>query len=482
MSSDRAVAAWALAAAALFAAAGWAQEAAPQPPPAGEPPAAEEPDAPPPPGIPGETLAVEAEEEEAEARSFVSLELATGAGTDDGIVVGGAELEDDFYLARATLLVHRQPSLRTELTFAYEPEAEFHDLHPELDVIDHAVGALLAHRPSRRSRVLVGGSFLDGEDPGLHLGGSILLLPRTPYRQARLYTGYEHRWKETAALFHLSATRTELDAVPGLIAELEQNEYAAVATVEHRLSEFVDVAASYSYLHPDVDSPAPLPLPPAGEDGEGEAPLAPALATESEPLHMLATTLGLRPRPGFGLHLTAGAVAFEEEVDYLAGVAIDAGNEVFRVRLGYDRAPARLGPAGELGGGETVGDPAGPALPSVVVRDAISDTATISWALEPSPRFRWLAGASASRTELLEAESLETVSATTRLVVGLFDRVGIFGELDYITERTEGPDADSDRLRYAAGLLFTVGELPAIRGLGRDREHLARVLPYRRTP
>lgn len=399
-------------------------------------------------------------------RGFFAAIAEAGAGTDDAIRVGEDELEDTLYLLRASLLWFQRPSERSEISVAYEPEVERFADHDELDAVTHAAGLLVEYAVDRHSRLSVGGSYLDGEDPGRHLGGFLLVLPRSPFSQRRAYAGFERRFRHGGLQVRLGRTETRIEPVPigpeGTPAfGLDQTDDSILVGGDRDLGARTALIASYSYLRPSDDGTV------SGPDG---LPIAPQV----EPLH--AVTVGLRfdPRPELVLHVAAGALDDGERTDWVGSAGIERRGERSTVRFAYDRSASALG----VGGPTTTGAD-GPAPGTALVRDALTDTASLGFTVHFVERFEWEQLLWAARTRIAGGEPIESLAASARLVTQIAEHLGVYAAAEYLEQRGE-TSSPLDRLRWTAGLRIGFGGPPDEPGVLRPSPRLARVLPQGR--
>ncbi|HUP41810.1 MAG TPA: hypothetical protein VM599_01225 [Thermoanaerobaculia bacterium] len=445
---------------------------------------------------PVEPVDGEAEEEllDAETASYFASTLTLGAGRDDGFLaaVGAAvgagegaeeeaairELEDTVYTLRPALLLVHRPSQRTELVAAYEPELQFFDRHSELDAIDHAAGAVFGHALTRRSRLLAGGSLLDGEDPGRHLSGQLLVLPRVPYRQSRVYAGFERSWELTSLLLLVGRSATEIAAGAGVLAGgVDQSDNTASLTVGRTLGPRADLSLSYSYVDPDSTALAPVvEAPDEGEPDGGEAP-EPALVRISDPIQTLSLGLGYRPTPRLSLQVTGGVLEERDDLTWVAAAEAARSGKAFAFRLRYDRSLLSLGPAAA----SAPGVPVQPLPPTAAVRDTVTQAVTASFAARPAERLRWEQSLWGARTSLPGDETLESLAVTSRLVLEVARRLGSFLEVQLLEQRgAEILGEPFTRTYVAVGLIVGLTGPAAAWGLREEPEALRRVLPNQR--
>lgn len=404
------------------------------------------------------------EGEDAGDRTYLASSLSLGTARDDGFLVRGEELDDTVYLASPSLLLH-VPGPRSELTVAYEPEVERFERHPELDAVHHAAGVLYRYDATRRSRLIAGGSLLDGEDPGRQLGGLLLVLPRVPYRQWRGYAGFEHSWQKTELLLYLGRTATRIEAAPGLLAAgLDEAEDEATLTLDHTLGPRTGLTFSYSYLRPTREGTLE-------EVGEEDDPL---LLPLTEPRQTAILGLSLQPGARVTLHLAGGVLYERDEASYLAAGELLRSGRAFSFRLRYERAPLSLGRADVAGG-----DPSTPPLaPTAALADTVSNALTAGFVVRPVRRLRWEQVVWGARADLPTGETLESVAATSRLVVQAARRLGVYAQADFFDQTGSAAlGGGLSRTRYTVGLILGVSGPPAAWGLAGEPHGLATVLP-----
>ena len=273
-------------------------------------------------------------------RAFLAAVVSAGAARDEGLRVGDEELEDTSYVVTPTLLFLNRPSERAELAIGYAPEIESFQEHPELDAVHHAAGLLWRFDPSDRSRISLGASLLDGEDPSRHLDGLIVLLPRTPYTQGRAFIDLAQRWRFTGLSLQLGRTDTEIEPSEGLFGSgVDQTDDYAMLTLERTLSRRTDLFASYAYI-----DPTPGPDAPTDEQG-----LLPGVLTEPIQSVLLGLTGRLTRRVTLeiaGGLLDDGLEPAEGERRYswlASGEILREGDEL-TFRLRYDRSLLSLTP------------------------------------------------------------------------------------------------------------------------------------------
>jgi hypothetical protein len=432
-------------------------------------------------GLPGDAPA------DAGDRSYLATSLTVGAGRDDGLVADGAEIDDTVYTVSPSLLLLHRPSERTELALAYEPEVETFETHSELDAVEHVAGALWRFDASRRTRLIAGGSLLDGEDPGRLLGGQLLDLPRSPFQQWRAYAGWEHRWQMASVLLNVSRTSTRIDPTTGALGTgLDQTEDLASLTFDRTLGPRTGLTLSYSYLDPEIATPPPLAVP--GEPGEpGDDPLEdpledpfddPFLEPISDPVQTALVGLTFRPAVRLAFHVAGGALYEQgEDASFLGTAEMLRQGDAVSFRLRYDRSLLSFGPA------ETGGSPALPAPPTAAVRDTVSDTVTLDFAVSPgSRRVRFEQMVWGARTTLSgDDETLDSVALRSRLVVRTVRRLGLFAQYDYFDQNGSRLFGERfSRSRYSVGLIVGISGPPGAWGVRTAPETPAGLLPYRR--
>lgn len=449
---------------------------------------------------PNDPRAMRDDEDSERAPQGLTLSLSLGGARDSGLrgrgalatdiendafgatsVAGGTDLEDTAYVVVPSLLLHRRPSRRSELLLAYQPEIERFETHEEWDATHHAVGGRFEHLASRRSRLVVGGSLLDGEDPSRHLGGQLLVLPRTPYSQSRLYAGLEHSWTSTELLFYVGWSATEMEAAGTLLETgIDESEYVATLTLDRTLGARSGLTASYSVVMPDwsdplrfADPPGDVILKPTGEPTEGGDAL-PTLRFD-DPLHTAMVGFTVRPADGIRLHV-AGGVQYGEEATYLASAGIARDAEVFSFGFRYERSLLTFGSFSSAGVGGAGGPPFATGPGSAAV-DAVAQTLTATFALRPIERLRLEQHLWGARTELLPGEPLESFAATSRVLVELVRRLGIFGQYEWLEQSGRPLPQDLSRSRVSAGIVVGLTGPPETWGVRGEAPQLRRVLP-----
>lgn len=390
-------------------------------------------------------------EADREEGSYLASSLTLASGRDSGFRAGDEELEDTVHLLRPSLLLLHRPSARTELLLGYEPELQFFDRHSELDAVDHRAGVLYQHEPSRRSRLLAGGSFLDGEDPSRHLGSLLVVLPRVPYQQWRAYAGYEYRWQRTGLLLHVGRTGTRIDPAPGILTPgLDQTEDAVTLTLDRVLDPRTDLVASYSWVDPTYEPPALVEVPdgpgvpddpdvfhdpdiPHGPDvpHNHTPPDATHLARVSEPYQSASLGLGFQATPRVRLSVTGGVLEQAEDLSYLGSAEVLRSGKALSYRLRYDRSLLSFGPAAAPAGAA----PGGPLAPSGALDDTLTQAVTVAFVARPATRFRWEQTLWGAETELPGDETLESFAATSRLVYEVTRRLGAFVQGQHLEQR-----------------------------------------------
>lgn len=427
-------------------------------------------------GLPGDTPTDTGD------RSYLATSLTLGAGRDTGLVAAGEEIDDTVYTVSPSLLVLHRPSERTELALAYEPEIETFETHSELDAVEHVAGALLRFDATRRTRLIAGGSLLDGEDPGRFLGGQLLDLPRSPFEQWRVYAGWEHRWQMASVLLHLSRTSTRIDPSTGALgAGLDQTENLASVTFDRTLGPRTGLTLSYSYLDPEIATPPPLET--TGEPGEpGEEPLEdpfddPFLEPIRDPVQTALMGLTFRPAAHLAFHLAGGALYERQEASFLGAAEMLRQGDAVSFRLRYDRSLLSFGPA------ETGAAAALPPPPTAAVRDTVSDTVTLDFAVSPgNRRVRFEQLVWGARTTLPgDDESLDSVALSSRLVVRAVRRLGLYAQYDYFDQNGSRLFGERfSRSRYSVGLILGISGPPGAWGVRTAPEAPAGLLPHRR--
>jgi len=418
-------------------------------------------------------------------RAFLAAVVSAGGARDEGFRVGDQELEDTSYVVTPTLLFLNRPSERAELAIGYAPEIESFQDHPELDAVHHAAGLLWRFDPSDRSRISFGASLLDGEDPSRHLDGLIVLLPRTPYTQARAHVDLARRWRFTGLSLHVGRTDTEIEGTEGLLGSgVDQTDDYAMLTLEQMAGRRTDLFASYSYL-----DPTPGPDAPADEQG-----LLPGVLTE--PIQTLQLGFTRRLTRLVTLEIAGGLLddgrepaEDEDRYTYIASGEIRREGDELTFRVRYDRSLLSLTQTIPAAGGGA----AGPAPPSAALHDSLAHTATLDFEIRPGPYLRWQQLVRATLAELddvdgaggatLAAEDIETIALTSRLILPATRRFAVYAQVDHF--ETQGgffaPDegvgaADRSRTRYGAGLIVGISGPPAAWGIREEPALLLRTL------
>jgi hypothetical protein len=420
-------------------------------------------------------------------RDFVGAELKTGGGRDDSSGAVRPEAATDFYFARASLLLHERPSSRSAFTLAWEPEVE-RPVDGGDESVNHAVGVLLEQQATRSVRWLVGGSWLDGDDPSRFLGGLQFVLPITPYRQSRAYASLERQLDRTTVGVNLGWGATEMEAVEGVLRQVDQSEISGQLSLSRELGPRGSVSLGYAYVRPDAEGPF-LTL--DGENGDGEDGLEPPppdpdgdgvddlpLGLAPTPIHAL--TAGYRFRPGAGFEVQLAGGAARDGYDRTTGIGslelVDRG-ERGSVRVRIDRSLVALGTQ------QSAGDPssAEPVLSGGLLGDSVETALTLGIHRKLADWLWWEQLFWGARTSLAGDQTLESLAATARLVFRTPWRFGFFAEADWFDQRTTaGADSDgTSRLRWAIGLRADAGGPPGTRGFEIQRERLLRVLPDR---
>lgn len=440
----------------------------PDPPPAGpyDDPLAEE---------PPEGAVLDEEESGDLVGSYFAASLLSSAGWQEGFLLGDEDEGDAVFRLTPRLLLVHSPTVRTELTAAYAPELEVFDRHSELDAVHHAAGAAFRHDLTRRSRVLAGGSILDGEDPTRQLGGLNVLLPRVPYQQSRLYGGFEHRWQRTSVLFHLGHTRTEIDAAEdALFAGSDQSENVAGLTLLRSLTAQTDLSASYSFIDPSSDRPGGF-VPDPGDDPDDPDPVPDPLGLD-EPIQTLTLGLGHRFDPRLAVQLSGGVLERSDELSWVGAAELLRSGDPLSFRVRYDRSLLSFGSASAPGEGV----PVQPATPNAAVGDTLTDSLALGFLARLTDRLRWRQVLEAARTDLASGDTLETLGGSGRLTVEATRRIGTFLELDYLDQQGSDLFGESgSRWSAALGLIVGVTGPEAAWGVREAPERLNAILPDR---
>lgn len=439
---------------------------------------------------PGEPYGVELPDEDplsgdqdraadAPAGSYFATSLASSAGWEEGFLLADDEEGDAVFRLTPRLLLVHAPSERTELIAAYAPELETFQERSDLDTVHHAAGAAFGHDVTRRSRLLAGGSILDGEDPTRQLGGLYVLLPRVPYTQSRLYAGFEHRWQRTSVLFHLGHTQTEVEAAEdSLFTGVDQSENVAAVTLLRNLTEQTDLSASYSFVDPSSDlPPAPIPVDPDDPGTPGGDPgAAPDRVAVDEPIQTLTLGLGHRFDPRLAVQVSGGVLEQADELSWVGAAEVLRSGDPLSFRVRYDRSLLSFGTGSTTGEGV----PVQPGTPTAALGDTLTDSLGVGLLARLSDRVRWRQLFEGARTDLPSGGSLETVAARGRLSVEATRRLAPFLELDYLDQRGSDLFGESiSRWRVALGLVVGVSGPEAAWGVRQAPEHLNTILPDR---
>ncbi|MFP3939146.1 MAG: hypothetical protein ACLF0P_02470 [Thermoanaerobaculia bacterium] len=396
-------------------------------------------------------------------RTFLSSSLAVSTGRDLGFQARGEELDDTVHRVTPRLLWRLRPSPRSELAVGYAPELEYFEQNDDLDAVHHVAGARFSHELTRRSRVTGGASLLDGEDPSRHLGGAVLLvLPRVPYQRTRARAGFEHRWKRTSFFLELARTDTEIDPSPGrlLAFGLDRSENTATVSLRRRVTPRLGLSGSYSYVDASDAAPAVGPGDVAAEEVD-------AFQTA-----ILGVDYSVTPR--LDLDVSGGVLEDDDgELSYIGRAGIRRTGRNFGFRLGYDRSLLSLGTTGETAGAD------GAVPPTAAVRDTVSQTVTVAVLARLGGRVRWEQLARGTRSSLPDEEDLETLAASSRLVVEVTRRIGAFAQVDYLDQQgSEALGAAFSRVDFTAGLIVGLTGPSGSWGVTRPQRELETVLPY----
>lgn len=396
-------------------------------------------------------------------RTFISSSLAMSTGRDQGFQARGEELDDTVHRVTPRLFWRLRPSPRSELAVGYAPELEYFEQNDDLDAVHHIAGVRFSHELTRRSRVTGGASLLDGEDPSRHLGGAVLLvLPRVPYQRTRARAGFEHRWERTSAFLELSRTDTEIDSAPGrlLAVGLDRSETTATVGLRRRVSPRLGLSGSYSYV--DASDAAP-----AGGPGDVAAEEVDAFQTA-----ILGVDYSVTPR--VDLDVSGGVLEDDDgEISYIGRAGIRRTGRNVGFRLGYDRSLLSLGTT------DGAADVDGPGPPTAAVRDTLSQTVTVAFLVRLAGRMRWEQLARGTRSSLPDEEDLETLAASSRLVIEVTRRIGAFAQVDYLDQQgSEALGAEFSRVDFTAGLIVGLSGPRGSWGVTRPQRELETVLPY----
>lgn len=396
-------------------------------------------------------------------RSFFSSSLTASTGRDQGFRAGGEELDDTVHRVTPRLLWRLRPSARSELTVGYAPEAEFFENHSDLDAVHHIAGARFRHELTRRSTFTAGASLLDGEDPSRHLGGAVLLvLPRVPYQRTRFRAGLEHRLRLTSLFVDVARTESEIESAPGrLLADgLDRAESSVTVGLRRPVTPRLGLTGSYSYVDSSDSRVAGVPgdLAPEGTDAIQTAVLG----------------LDYRVSPQLDLHLSGGALEDDGEVSYIGRAGIRRTGRRFAFRLDYDRSLLSFGTTDPAAGAD-----GGTAAPTATVGDSLSQTVTGAVLVRFAGRLRWEQLVRGTRSSLPDEEDLETLGASSRLVVELTRRIGAFAQVDYLDQQGSAALGEAfSRVDFAAGLILGLTGPRGSWGVARPQRELEAVLPY----
>ena len=428
-----------------------------------------------------------------EEPGYTALQIETGAGRDDGLrsrdqgsTLFDVPTKQTLYLARASLLVYRHPSDRSSFTFGYRPEIERFGGSGGTQLVNHSAGLLLEEKPTERSRFVVGGRFLDGQDPSRFLSDVFVVIPRTDYRQGQGYATYEYLWRRTTASVSAGYLMTRIDPVESLLVDgVDQRDWIGALGIQHDLTRRLSVNASYSYDSPQGRSLVfdgtpttpttpitPMPSPATGDTAANGFAL--------DPLQSFVVGAVLKPTDTLSLDGSAGITETTGASSWIGSFGIEGTRRDNRISLRYDRSLASFTNGfGAAGAGAATGAGQGttPGLGGALLADTVSDSVTLGFGVRLAERTEWTGEARTARTDLRTHERLDALVLGSRLLVGFTERLGVFGEIDYFDQSRTQLTPSFYRLRYAAGLVFGLGGPPTTTALVTERQRLGGVLP-----
>jgi hypothetical protein len=199
------------------------------------------------------------------------------------------------------------------------------------------------------------------------------------------------------------------------------------------------------------------------------------LARLSEPLQTASLGLGYRPTSRVSLLVTGGVLEDQGDLSYLGAAEVLRSGEELSFRIRYDRSLLSLGPSAAPGGAA----PGTPVTPTASLRDTVTQAVTLSFLARPAQRLRWEQLLWAARTDLPDDETLDSVTASSRLVYEVTRRLGAFVQGDYLEQK--GSDLLGEpvsRTFISVGLIVGLTGPRRAWGIREEPMALRRVLPY----
>jgi len=254
-------------------------------------------------------------------------------GHDSNFFTGEETLKDSVLLIEPTTLEIARASARSELIFAYRPEFELFNSHPELNAWNHEGQLRFDYRISRRSSFRAGAAAAVTQDPARRSAGSLFIMPRGDYKAAGAYAAFSrHLNRRTTLDARVDNSITRVSLPEALMSGLlDQMSNGATVTLSRALAPRHNISAGYSFVKPAL----------LHRDSEGTE------ETEAlfQPAHNLILSYGYSAAHGLSTHVSTG-VMHNIRPAYLLSGQVEKRSRAWRTGLTYSRHLSLLGGLG----------------------------------------------------------------------------------------------------------------------------------------
>ena len=180
---------------------------------------------------------------------FLTSPLEISSGYDSRFITSTGQLSGPVSTVTGPVMSWINSTHRTHFSIDYKPEAQFLPGNPDLNSWNQSSILRLTNRLNSRWSLDLGNSFLDTSDPNRALVNSLILLPRSRYRENVVYGEATYR------VDHSTRVKVRFDNSVNTVAltgaqkgRLDRIANAATVTLDRSLTAAQNISGSYSFL------------------------------------------------------------------------------------------------------------------------------------------------------------------------------------------------------------------------------------------